>query len=77
MMIRNYAKQPECFFIRMAAKVAVFTMMQYFNFLNQKPIEQVKYACIYTAILPIFFILHKITLEIWNNLTNFAINIWT
>ena len=44
MMIRNYAKQPEGLFTRMAAKVAAFTMMQYFNFLNHKPIGQVKYA---------------------------------
>ena len=44
MMIRNYAKQPEGFFTRMAAKIAAFTMMQYFNFLNHKPIGQVKYA---------------------------------
>lgn len=44
MMIRNYAKQPEGFFTRMAAKVAAFTMMQYFNFINHKPIGQVKYA---------------------------------
>jgi hypothetical protein len=44
MIIRNYAKQSEGFFTRMAAKVAAFTMMQYFNFLNHKPIGQVKYA---------------------------------
>jgi hypothetical protein len=29
---------------RMAAKVAAFTMLQYFNLINQKPIGQVKYA---------------------------------
>lgn len=40
----NFAKQPEGFFTRMAAKVAAFTMMQYSNFLNHKPIGQVKYA---------------------------------
>ena len=44
MMIRNYAKQPEGFLARMAAKVAAFTMLQYFNLINQKPIGQVKYA---------------------------------
>jgi len=44
MMIRNNAKQPEGFFTRMAAKVAAFTMMQHFNFLNHKPIGQVEYA---------------------------------
>ena len=44
MMIRNYAKQPVGLFTRVAAKVAAFTTMQYFNFLNHKPIGQVKYA---------------------------------
>ena len=44
MMIRNYAKQPPGLFTRMAAKVAAFTMLQYFNLLNHKPIGQVKYA---------------------------------
>ena len=46
MMIRNYAKQTQGFFTRMAAKVAAFTMLQYFNFLNHKPIGQVKYDLI-------------------------------
>ena len=44
MMIRNYAKQTTGFFTRMAAKVFAFTMLQYFNFINHKPIGQVKYA---------------------------------
>ena len=44
MMIRNYAKQPEDFFVRMGAKVAAFTMLQYINLLNHRPIGQVKYA---------------------------------
>ena len=44
MMIRNYAKQPDGFFARIAAKVAAFTMLQYFNLLNHRPIGQVKYA---------------------------------
>lgn len=39
-MVRNYAKQTAGFFTRIAA----FTMMQYFNFLNGKPIGRVKYA---------------------------------
>jgi len=46
MMIRNYAKQPWGLFTRMAAKVAAFTMLQYFNHINHKPIGQVKYALI-------------------------------
>ena len=44
MMIRNYAKKPLGLFARMAAKVAAFTMLQYFNLLNHRPIGQVKYA---------------------------------
>ena len=44
MMIRNYAKKPEGLFTRMAAKVAAFTVLQYFNLINHKPIGQVKYA---------------------------------
>ena len=44
LMIRNYAKQPDGLFAKMAAKVAAFTMLQYFNFLNHRPIGQVKYA---------------------------------
>lgn len=44
MMIRNYAKKTSGIFTRMAAKVAAFTLLQYFNFLNNKPIGQVKYA---------------------------------
>ena len=46
MMIRNYAKQPWGLFTRMAAKVAAFTMLQYFNHINHRPIGQVKYALI-------------------------------
>jgi hypothetical protein len=37
MMIRNYAKKPAGLFARMAAKVAAFTMLQYFNLLNHGP----------------------------------------
>ena len=44
MMIRNYAKKPSGHFARMEAKVAAFTVLQYFNLLNHKPIGQVKYA---------------------------------
>ena len=44
MMIRNYAKKPKGLFARMAAKIAAFTLLQYFNLLNHRPIVQVKYA---------------------------------
>ena len=37
-------KQPLGLITRMAAKVVAFTMLQYFNLLNHKPIGQVKYA---------------------------------
>ncbi len=36
--------KPKGLFTRMAAKVAAFTMLQYFNLLNHRPIGQVKYA---------------------------------
>ncbi len=42
MMIRNYAKKPNGLFTRMEAKVAAFTVLQYINLLNHKPIGQVK-----------------------------------
>ena len=41
---KNYAKKPSGLFARMEAKVAAFTVLQYLNLLNQKPIGQVKYA---------------------------------
>lgn len=44
MMLRNYAKQTYGLFTRIAAKISAFTMLQYFNFINHKPIGQVKYA---------------------------------
>lgn len=44
MMIRNYAKKPSGLFARMEAKVAAFTVLQYINLLNHRPIGQVKYA---------------------------------
>ena len=44
MMIRNYAKQPTGLFARFAGKVAAFTMLQYINFDNHKPIGHAKYV---------------------------------
>jgi hypothetical protein len=43
-IMRNYAKEYIGFFTRMAAKVAAFTILQYVNIINHKPIGQVKYA---------------------------------
>ena len=44
LMIRNYAKQPKGLFTRIAAKIFAFTILQYFNFINNKDIGKVKYA---------------------------------
>lgn len=46
MMIRNYAKQSCGLFTRMAGKIAAMTFMQYVNFINHRPIGQIKYALI-------------------------------
>lgn len=46
MMIRNYAKQSCGLFTRMAAKIAAMTFMQYVNFVNHRPIGQIKYSLI-------------------------------
>ena len=40
----NHAKKPSGLFARMEVKVAAFTVLQYINLLNHKPIVQVKYA---------------------------------
>ena len=44
MMIRNYAKQSCGLFTGMAGKIAAMTFMQYVNFVNHRPIGQIKYA---------------------------------
>lgn len=44
MMIRNYAKQSCGLFTRMAGKIAAMTFMQYVNFVNHRPIGQIKYS---------------------------------
>lgn len=46
MMIRNYAKQSCGLFTRMASKIAAMTFMQYVNFVNHRPIGQIKYSLI-------------------------------
>lgn len=38
MMISNYAKKPSGLFARMEANVAAFTLLQYINLLNHRPI---------------------------------------
>jgi hypothetical protein len=46
LMIRNYAKQTCGLFTRMAGKIAAMTFMQYVNFVNHRPIGQIKYSLI-------------------------------
>ena len=46
MMIRNYAKQSCGLFTRMTGKIAAMTFMQYVNFVNHRPIGQIKYSLI-------------------------------
>lgn len=44
MMIRNYVKQTRGLFTRSAAKIGALTILQYVNFVNHRPLGQVKYA---------------------------------
>lgn len=46
MMIRNYAKQSCGLFTRMTGKIAAMTFMQYVNFINHRPLGQIKYSLI-------------------------------
>lgn len=46
MMMRNYAKQSCGLFTRIAGKIAAMTFMQYVNFINHRPIGQIKYSLI-------------------------------
>lgn len=41
---RNYARKFEGYATRITAKLCAFTALQYINFLNNKPLNQVKYA---------------------------------
>jgi len=43
-IIRNYAKNVNGLFTRIIGKISVFTVLQYINKNNNKPIGQVKYA---------------------------------
>ena len=46
MVCRNYAKQQVGLFARIISKVSALTVLQYINFINNKPIGRVKYALI-------------------------------
>jgi hypothetical protein len=41
---RNYAKTFDGFITRITTKIAAFTVLQYINFLNDKPLNRTKYA---------------------------------
>ena len=44
MIFRNYAKQTAGLFTRIIAKISAFTVLQYINYRNKRPIGRVKYA---------------------------------
>ena len=44
MMKRNYAKKVSGFYARIVSKIAAFTLLQYINVLNNKPLNQIKHA---------------------------------
>lgn len=44
MLIRNYAKQTKGLFSRVIGKISAMTILQYINYINNKPIGRVKYA---------------------------------
>ena len=44
MLCRNYAKQQVRLLVRIISKVSALTILQYINFINNKPIGQIKHA---------------------------------
>lgn len=46
MVCRNYAKQQVGLFARIIGKLSALTVLQYINFINNKPIGKIKYALI-------------------------------
>ena len=46
MVCRNYAKQQVGLFARIISKVSAMTVLQYINFINNKPIGRIKYALV-------------------------------
>ena len=44
MLCRNYAKQHVGLFARIISKISALTILQYINFINNKPIGQIKHA---------------------------------
>ena len=46
MISRNYAKQSKGVFTRIKNKIAIMTVLQYINFINNKPIGKIKHTLI-------------------------------
>ena len=46
LFIRNYAKNVDGLFTRIIGKISAFTVLQYINKINNKPIGQIKYALV-------------------------------
>lgn len=46
MLCRNYAKQKVGLFARVISKISAITVLQYINFINNKPIGRIKYALV-------------------------------
>ena len=44
MLLRNYAKDVNGFFVRVLSKITAVTALQYLNKINNRPIGQIKYA---------------------------------
>ena len=44
MIVRNYAKDTKGLFTRIIGKISAFTILQYINKLNNRPIGEIKYA---------------------------------
>ena len=44
LVIRNYAKKTNGLFSRIIGKISALTILQYVNFINDKPIGRIKYA---------------------------------
>ena len=46
MVIRNFAKVTDGLFARIIGKISALTVLQYINYINNKPIGKIKYALI-------------------------------
>ena len=46
LLIRNYAKETCGLFARVVGKISAMTVLQYINYINNKPIGRIKYALI-------------------------------